>query len=104
MGGDIGLKFGFPAELRTRVLVWRVPDVVDGWDLNALAGYEGEIRSYLSDFSFCDADSDSVSYRFGGGNAFSVDRGNFLVLSLDTLRLRRASEKYVLSMLHGIGL
>jgi hypothetical protein len=104
MGGDIGLKFGFPAELRTRVLVWRIPDVVEGWDLGSLAGYEGEIRSYLPDFAFCLADSDTVSYRFRGGNAFSVDRGSFLVLPLDTLRLRRASEKYVLSMLHGIGL
>jgi hypothetical protein len=100
---DVGLKFGFPAEVRARVLVWRVPDG-EGWDLDDLAGFEDEIRGYLPDFLFCDANSDTVSYRFGkGGAVLSVDRGSFLVLQLDTLRLRRASEKYVLSMVHGIG-
>jgi hypothetical protein len=104
MRENIGLRLGFPAELRTRVLVWRIPDS-DGWDLDALSGYEDEIRGYIPDFLFCDADSDAVSYRFGkGGNVYSVDRGNFLVLSLETLRIRRASEKYLLTTIHGIGL
>jgi hypothetical protein len=103
MSGNLGLKFGFPAEQRTRVLVWRVPD--DGeWGLNSLDGYEKEIQERLPEFSFCYANSDSVSYRFGDGPVYSVDRGNYLVLPLDTLRLRRASEKYVVSMLCGIGL
>jgi hypothetical protein len=99
----LGLKFGFPAEARTRVIVWRVPDE-GGWGLDSLSGFEGEIQEYLPDFVFQDADSDSVTYRFKGGGAFQVDRGSYLVLSLDTLRLRRASSKYVLSMLHGVGM
>jgi hypothetical protein len=103
MSGDLGLKFGFPAEVRTRVLVWRIPDE-GGWDLESLSGCESEIRKYLPDFSFQDADSDSVSYRFNGGGDFQVDRGGYLVLPLDSLRLRRASAKYVVTMLHGVGL
>jgi hypothetical protein len=104
MTEKVGLKFGFPAELRSRVLVWRMPDS-DGWDLDSLSGYEDEIRGYVPDFMFCDANSDEVSYRFGkGGAVYSVDRGNYLVLSLETLKIRRSSEKYLLSTIHGIGL
>jgi hypothetical protein len=104
VGGFDGVRFGFPAETRTRVLVWRIP-TEDGWDLDAMSVYESEIREYLPDFSFCGADSDSVSYRFeSGGESFEVDRGSYLILALDSLRLRRASAKYVMSMLHGVGL
>jgi hypothetical protein len=69
-----------------------------------LAGHEGEIRKYLPDFAFVYAESDMVTYQFRGGGEYQVDRGNYLVLSLDNLRLRRASAKYVVSMLHGVGL
>jgi hypothetical protein len=100
---DFGLTFGFPAEVRTRVLVWRIPDG-DGWDLESLAGYEEEIREYLPEFAFVSADSDMVTYQFRGEGGYQVDRGSYLVLSLDNLRLRRASAKYVVSMLHGVGL
>jgi hypothetical protein len=102
-GSDPGLKFGFLAEARDRVLVWRIPDEGD-WDVAALSEYEGEIRKYLPDFSFQDADSDSVWYSFKGGGVFQVDRGCYLVLSLESLRLRRSSAKYIMSRLHGVGL
>lgn len=98
-----GVRLGFPAEIRTRVLVWRIP--TDGGDLDDLLGYECEIQEYIPDFSFCEANSDSVSYRFRGEvKSFEVDRGNYLILDLGLLRLRRASVKYVMSMLHGVGL
>jgi hypothetical protein len=103
MRGDLSLKLGFLAEVRSRVLVWRIPDG-DGWDLESLSKYEDEIKAYLPDFSFSYADSDFVSYKFKGEGEFQVDRGSYLVLPLDSLRLRRASAKYVLSMLHGVGL
>jgi hypothetical protein len=97
------LKHGVPAEMRSRVLVWTIPgdDFGEG---DIIPEIGDEIRRFLPDFSFHEIRSDEVCYMFDGGKEFWVDRGSSLVLDLGRMRLHRASERYVLSMLSGVGL